>query len=138
MVTKSLAIHLLGDFRVSVGSRAIDEREWTLRKVKSLVKLLALAPHHRLHREHIMDRLWHNLGPEDGANNCACASCIAPSRPQRRQACVPRPWPAALPAAPTVSAGPVLLCAAGDRRAPPPLSQAPLAHAAPPGIFTRF
>ena len=69
MATERLAIQLLGAFRVPVGSRAIDEREWTLRKGKSLVKLLALAPHHRLHREHIMDRLWHDMGPEDGANN---------------------------------------------------------------------
>ena len=67
--SQRLAIQLLGDFRVSVGSRAIAEREWTLRKAKSLVKLLALAPHHRLHREHVIDRLWPDLGPEDGANN---------------------------------------------------------------------
>jgi DNA-binding SARP family transcriptional activator len=53
VVTDRLAIQLLGDFRVSVGPRAIAEREWTLRKSKSLVKLLALAPRHRLHREHV-------------------------------------------------------------------------------------
>src|SRR5438105_10825078 len=64
-----LAIQLLGDFRVAVGSRAIDEREWTLRKAKSLVKLLALAPRHRLHCEHVIDRLWPDMGSEDGANN---------------------------------------------------------------------
>ena len=58
MATERLAIQLLGEFRVSVGARTIDERDWTLRKAKSLVKLLALAPHHRLHREHLMDRLW--------------------------------------------------------------------------------
>jgi DNA-binding SARP family transcriptional activator len=69
VVTKRLAIHLLGEFRVSVGARTIAEREWTLRKAKSLVKLLALAPHHRLHREHVIDRLWPEMGPEDGANN---------------------------------------------------------------------
>src|SRR5205823_3297929 len=64
-----LSIQLLGDFCVSVGSRAIDEREWTSRRARSLVKLLALAPRHRLHREHVMDRLWPDMGPEDGANN---------------------------------------------------------------------
>src|ERR687885_2548348 len=64
-----LSIQLLGDFCVSVGSRAIDEREWRLRKARSLVKLLALAPRQRLHREHIIDRLWPDMGPEDGANN---------------------------------------------------------------------
>src|SRR5437763_5268224 len=66
---KRLSIQLLGDFCVSVGSRAIDEREWTSRRARSLVKLLALAPRHRLHREHIIDRLWPDMGPEDGANN---------------------------------------------------------------------
>jgi DNA-binding SARP family transcriptional activator len=40
-----------------------------VRKVKSLVKLMALAPHHRLHREHVIDRLWPDKGSEDGANN---------------------------------------------------------------------
>ena len=69
MATGRLAIQLLGEFRVSVGSRTIAEREWTLRKAKSLVKLLALAPRHRLHREHVIDRLWPDMGPEDGANN---------------------------------------------------------------------
>jgi DNA-binding SARP family transcriptional activator len=68
VATKRLAIQLLGDFRVSIGPRTIAEREWTLRKAKSLVKLLARAPHHRLHREHIIDRLWPDLGPEDGPN----------------------------------------------------------------------
>jgi DNA-binding SARP family transcriptional activator len=69
VATNRVAIHLLGEFRVSVGVRTIPEREWTLRKAKSLVKLLALAPRHRLHREHIIDRLWPDMGPEDGANN---------------------------------------------------------------------
>ena len=69
MGTKRLAIHLLGAFRVSVGARTITEGEWRLRKAKSLVKLLALAPHHRLHREHVIDQLWPDMGPDDGANN---------------------------------------------------------------------
>jgi hypothetical protein len=81
---KRLAIHLLGAFRVSVGPRAIVEQEWTLHKAKSLVKLLALAPHHRLHREHIMDRLWPDMGPEDGANNWPrMVSTVSRRRPTR-------------------------------------------------------
>jgi DNA-binding SARP family transcriptional activator len=40
-----------------------------VRKVKSLVKVLALAPHHRLHREHVIDRWWPDMGSEDEANN---------------------------------------------------------------------
>jgi DNA-binding SARP family transcriptional activator len=69
VATERLAIHLLGDFRVTVGSRVIDEREWISRKARSLVKLLALAGLHRLHREHIMDQLWPEMGPEEAANN---------------------------------------------------------------------
>jgi DNA-binding SARP family transcriptional activator len=77
VATDRLAIRLLGEFRVSVGPRTIAEREWTLRKAKSMVKLLALAPHHRLHREHIIDRLWPDLDPEDGANNLHKALYVA-------------------------------------------------------------
>jgi len=86
---KRLSIQLLGDFCVSVGSRTIAEREWTSRRARSLVKLLALAPRHRLHREHIIDRLWPDMGPEDGANNLHKALYMArrilePDLPPRR------------------------------------------------------
>jgi hypothetical protein len=89
VATQRLAIHLLGEFRVSVGARAIEEREWRLRKAKRLVKLLALAPRHRLHREHVIDRLWPDLGPEDGANNLHRALYVTrrtlePDLPPRR------------------------------------------------------
>src|SRR5205085_893603 len=69
MASPGLAIHLLGGFRVTVGSRAIDEQEWSSRRARSLVKLLALAPHHRLHREQIMERLWPEMDLERSANN---------------------------------------------------------------------
>ena len=49
---------LLGDFRVSVGARTITLDAWHLRKASALVKLLALAPGHRMHREQAMDILW--------------------------------------------------------------------------------
>jgi DNA-binding SARP family transcriptional activator len=65
----ALSITLLGGFQVAVGSRKIGETEWGLRKVRSLLKLLALAPSHRLHREQIMDILWPDLQPEAAANN---------------------------------------------------------------------
>jgi DNA-binding SARP family transcriptional activator len=89
VVTEGLAIQLLGDFRVSVGSRVIDEQEWTSRLARRLVKLLALAPHHRLHREHVIDRLWSHRDPEDGANNLHKALYVArrilePDLPPRR------------------------------------------------------
>jgi DNA-binding SARP family transcriptional activator len=67
----------------------IEEREWKVRKVKSLVKLLALAPHHRLHREHVIDRLWPHMGPDDGANNLhrvlyEARRILEPDLPRRR------------------------------------------------------
>jgi len=49
---------LLGDFRLSVGStRSIGGGEWHLRKAGNLIRLLDLAPGHRLHREQARDLL---------------------------------------------------------------------------------
>jgi DNA-binding SARP family transcriptional activator len=66
---EAVRIWLLGGFRVSVGSRALEERQWHLRKEAALVKLLALAPDHRLHREQAMDLLWPELGKKAASNN---------------------------------------------------------------------
>src|SRR5215218_10410123 len=62
-------LRLLGDFSVWIGSRAVGEGEWHLRKAKSLVKLLALAAGHRLHREQVMETLWPELGMHKASNN---------------------------------------------------------------------
>ena len=62
-------VRLLGGFSVWVGSRAVSEGVWHLRKAKSLVKLLALAPGHALHREQLMELLWPNLGKRAATNN---------------------------------------------------------------------
>jgi DNA-binding SARP family transcriptional activator len=40
-----------------------------LRKARSLVKLLALAPGHRLHREQVMETLWPDSGIRKASNN---------------------------------------------------------------------
>jgi FtsP/CotA-like multicopper oxidase with cupredoxin domain len=64
-----LRIKLLGGFSVSVGSRTIQQNEWRLRKAAALVKLLALSPNHRLHREQVMDALWPELGKRAASNN---------------------------------------------------------------------
>jgi DNA-binding SARP family transcriptional activator len=55
---KVLRVWLLGGFRVSVGSRAIAQHAWRLRKAAALVKLLALAPGHGMHRKRAMEALW--------------------------------------------------------------------------------
>ena len=64
-----LRLWLLGGFRVEVDGQPVPERRWRRRKACSLVKLLALAPRHRLHREQLMDALWPDLPPyAAGAN----------------------------------------------------------------------
>src|SRR5215208_320502 len=62
-------IGLLGSFRLWVGPRLIEEDRWRLRKAKSLIKLLALAPGHRLHREQVMEVLWPDLRMHKASNN---------------------------------------------------------------------
>jgi predicted ATPase/DNA-binding SARP family transcriptional activator/DNA-binding CsgD family transcriptional regulator len=62
-------IELLGRFRVEIGSRSVDDGEWRLKRAALLVKLLALAPHHSLHREQAIDALWPELAPEAARNN---------------------------------------------------------------------
>src|SRR4051794_25414641 len=64
----AVEIRLLGGFRVVVGDRAITDDAWRLRKARGLVKLLALAPGHRLHREELIDVLWPDLDPDAAAN----------------------------------------------------------------------
>jgi predicted ATPase/DNA-binding SARP family transcriptional activator/DNA-binding CsgD family transcriptional regulator len=65
----AIRIGLLGGFSVTVGERKVDQSAWRLRKAASLLKLLALAPDHRLHRERAMDLLWPELGKKAASNN---------------------------------------------------------------------
>ncbi len=46
-------VQLLGRFGVEVGGRRVDAAEWRLRKARTVVKLLALEPAQRLHREYV-------------------------------------------------------------------------------------
>jgi len=41
----------LAGFAALVDDELVPERAWRLKKTRELVKLLALAPEHRLHRE---------------------------------------------------------------------------------------
>jgi predicted ATPase/DNA-binding SARP family transcriptional activator/DNA-binding CsgD family transcriptional regulator len=66
---EALRIRLLGGFSVSIGTRTIEQNEWRLKRASSLVKLLALAPSHRLHREQVMDALWPDSGKKAAANS---------------------------------------------------------------------
>ncbi len=64
-----VGVRLLGGFSVSVGERVVDEVAWRRRKAAALVKLLALAPGHRVHRGPITDLLWPDLDARAQANN---------------------------------------------------------------------
>jgi predicted ATPase/DNA-binding SARP family transcriptional activator len=64
----TLRIRLLGGFEVS-GEHAVPEDAWRLRRAKSLVKLLALAPDRRLHREQVSEVLWPDRDQSSAANN---------------------------------------------------------------------
>lgn len=66
---EGLQIALLGGFRVRVDGRAIPSDAWRRRKPAAVVKLLALAPGHRLHREQAMELLWPELEPTAAAAN---------------------------------------------------------------------
>jgi predicted ATPase/DNA-binding SARP family transcriptional activator/DNA-binding CsgD family transcriptional regulator len=70
-------IGLLGGFRLWVGPQLIEKDRWRLRKAASLVKLLALAPGHRLYREQLMDLLWPHLDRKDASNNLRRALHVA-------------------------------------------------------------
>ncbi len=83
----ALRIQLLGGFRVWVGDRLVTDKEWRLRKVRSLLKLLALAPSRRLHREQILEILWPGLPTAAAANNLHYAlhvarNVLAPTTPR--------------------------------------------------------
>ena len=68
---------MLGGFSASVDGVAVPETAWRLRKARELVKLLALADGHRLHREQAMDALWRELDPAAAANNLNQAVHVA-------------------------------------------------------------
>lgn len=62
-------VRLLGGFGAAVDGSVVPDGAWRLRKAKELVKLLALADGHRLHREQAMDALWPERGAASAANN---------------------------------------------------------------------
>jgi predicted ATPase len=66
---RHVSVALLGGFAGSVNGEPVPDRAWRLKKARELVKLLALAPGHRLHREQAMDELWRDRDPAAAANN---------------------------------------------------------------------
>ena len=72
-----VTITLLGGFAAAVDGEPVPEKAWRLKKARELVKLLALAPGHRLHREQVMDVLWRDRGAAAAANNLHQAVHVA-------------------------------------------------------------
>jgi predicted ATPase/DNA-binding SARP family transcriptional activator len=70
-------IWLLGGFEVTVAGRPLPADAWRLRKAKTLVKLLALAEGHRLHRDALMAALWPDRDTSAAANNLHQALYVA-------------------------------------------------------------
>jgi DNA-binding SARP family transcriptional activator len=65
---RTLHLRVLGPFRAAIDGAAIDGSRWPRRKPLALVKLLAVSPRHRLHREQVLDVLWPELDAEAAAN----------------------------------------------------------------------
>lgn len=61
-----LEIRLLGAFEVTVDGHVVGDERWERKRAQALLKLLALQPEHRLHREQVVDLLWPDAGLEDG------------------------------------------------------------------------
>jgi predicted ATPase len=60
---------LLGGFAIVIDGEPAPKTAWRLKKARELVKLLALAPGHRLHREQAMEAFWSDREPAAAANN---------------------------------------------------------------------
>jgi len=57
-------IGLLGGFTVGIDGVALPAGRWHRRHAAALVKLLALSPRARLHRDRVIDALWPEVGPD--------------------------------------------------------------------------
>ncbi|BCY05378.1 BTAD domain-containing putative transcriptional regulator [Actinoplanes sp. L3-i22] len=64
-----MRIDLFGGFRVVLGNTQVPPDSWSRRAPAVLVKMLALAPGHRLRREQVMDAIWPDLDPPAAAAN---------------------------------------------------------------------
>ena len=68
---------MLGRFEVLVDSQRVPADAWAQRRTADLVKLLALAPGHRMPREEVLEMLWPRLGADAAASNLHKAASYA-------------------------------------------------------------
>ncbi len=62
-------LEMLGGFRVTIGAMVVPEHMWRRRKDAAMIKLLCLAPRHRLRRDQLMEYLWPGLSQTAAAAN---------------------------------------------------------------------
>jgi DNA-binding SARP family transcriptional activator/predicted negative regulator of RcsB-dependent stress response len=68
-VVGTVAIQLFGRFSVAVDSVSISGDAWRSRRAADVLKLLALAPAHRMHRAQVMEALWPESDPQASGTN---------------------------------------------------------------------
>ncbi len=66
---RTVAIQLLGRFTVAVDGVSISGDAWRSRRAADVLKLLALAPAHRMHRAQVMEELWPESDPQASGTN---------------------------------------------------------------------
>lgn len=64
-----LRVWLLGGFRISIGERVLESSDIRLRAAQQIIKLLALAPDYRLHREQVLAAIWPEQEPQAAINS---------------------------------------------------------------------
>lgn len=69
MLASTLDIQLLGGFRAEIDGRLVPDGAWRSMRAAALVKLLAIAPRHRLTRDEVIEALWPEAEPEAGGAN---------------------------------------------------------------------
>ena len=74
---RRLDVRLLGRFEVAVDARPVGASAWEQHRSADLVKLLALAPGHRLTRDEVVESLWPHLGAKAGVANLYKAAHFA-------------------------------------------------------------
>ena len=72
-------VRLLGRFEVVVDGRTVPARDWRRQSASRLVKLLALQPSRRLHREQVIDALWPDVALDTGSTRLHTAAHYARS-----------------------------------------------------------
>ncbi|MGZ8438278.1 MAG: BTAD domain-containing putative transcriptional regulator, partial [Candidatus Limnocylindrales bacterium] len=74
-----MRVRVLGGFDVEVDGRPVPSSAWRLRKASELVRVLCVAPGHRLHREQLVEQLWPDRPSDAALNNLHQAIHVARS-----------------------------------------------------------